>query len=216
MITLLKCDRIRVQMYSKLILKSKGVYSMKYGYARVSSVGQDLEDQIARLKAEKCDVIYSEKITGTRIDRPEFQQLIELLQKGDTLTVTKMDRFARTAEDAIVTIKSLLNRGVKVHILNMGIVEDTPMGRLMVTMLSGFAEFERDNIVERLADGKSAAKLRDDYKEGRPKVDSKRVEHAMELLNQKISYRQVERMTGISKATLTRKRAEYKAKNNLV
>ncbi|MCM3087126.1 recombinase family protein [Bhargavaea ginsengi] len=184
---------------------------MRYGYARVSTVGQDLDDQLARLKAEGCDVIYSEKITGTRADRPEFQRLLDALQDGDTLTVTKLDRFARNAEDAIHTIKALLKRGVRVHILNMGVVEDTPMGRLMVTMLSGFAEFERDMIVERMAEGKAIARQREGYREGRPrKYTAAQIEHAMKLLDAH-SYTEVERMTGISKPTLTRYRRKQKA-----
>lgn len=186
---------------------------MRYGYARVSTVGQDLDDQLARLKAEGCDVIYSEKITGTRADRPEFQRLLDALQDGDTLTVTKLDRFARNAEDAIHTIKALLKRGVRVHILNMGVVEDTPMGRLMVTMLSGFAEFERDMIVERMAEGKAIARQREGYREGRPrKYTAAQIEHAMKLLDAH-SYTEVERMTGISKPTLTRYRRKQKAQS---
>ncbi|MCW1926945.1 recombinase family protein [Bhargavaea beijingensis] len=186
---------------------------MRYGYARVSTVGQDLDDQLARLKAEGCDVIYSEKITGTRADRPEFQRLLDALQDGDTLTVTKLDRFARNAEDAIHTIKALLKRGVRVHILNMGVVEDTPMGRLMVTMLSGFAEFERDMIVERMAEGKAIARQREGYREGRPrKYTVAQIEHAMKLLDAH-SYTEVERMTGISKPTLTRYRRKQKAQS---
>lgn len=184
---------------------------MRYGYARVSSVGQDLDEQLSRLKAEGVDVIYSEKVTGTKADRPEFIRLLDALQDGDTLVVTKLDRFARNAEDGITLIKALLKRGVRVHILNMGVVEDTPMGRLMITMLSGFAEFERDMIVERMADGKAQARQREDYREGRPRVDSKRIAHAMELLETH-SYTEVERMTNISKATLVRYKRKQKAK----
>lgn len=187
---------------------------MRYGYARVSSLGQDLTDQLARLKAEGCDVIYSEKVTGMKADRPEFQRLLDTLQDGDTLVVTKLDRFARSAEDGIHTIKALLKRGVRVHILNMGVVEDTPMGRLMVTMLSGFAEFERDMIVERMAEGKAIARQREDYREGRPrKYTGEQMRHAMTLLDSH-SYTEVERMTGISKATLTRYKRKERDKTS--
>jgi len=183
---------------------------MRYGYARVSGTSQDLTDQMARLKAEGCDVIYSEKVTGTRADRTEFTALLDVLVEGDTLIVTKLDRFARSAEDGITIIKALMRRGVRVHILNMGIVEDSPSGRLMLTILSGFAEFERDMIVERLAEGKAQARQREGYREGRPrKYTAQQITHAMTLLDAH-SYAEVERMTGISKATLTRYRRTQK------
>ncbi|KUP08077.1 resolvase [Bacillus coahuilensis m2-6] len=177
---------------------------MKYGYARVSTLRQDLEAQIQALEHEGCDDIYSEKFTGTKADRPKFKELLSKLEKGDTLIVTKLDRFARSTVDAINTVKELFDRGVKVHVLNMGLVEDTPTGRLILTIMSGFAEFERDMIVERTQEGKAIAKQREDFREGRPKKYSKKqVEHALELLKTK-SYKEVEETTGISKSTLIR------------
>jgi DNA invertase Pin-like site-specific DNA recombinase len=77
---------------------------------------------------------------------------------SDTLVVTKLDRSARTAEDGVNLIKELLSKGIKVHILNMGLVEDTSMGRFFLRILSAIAEFDRDMIVERLAEGKAIAK----------------------------------------------------------
>jgi DNA invertase Pin-like site-specific DNA recombinase len=177
---------------------------MRYGYARVSTVGQDLQAQIDALKAEGCDVIYSEKFTGTRTDRPEFQRLLAELKAGDTLVVTKLDRFARSTLEAIQTIRNLFERGVKVHVLNIGVVENTPSGRLIFNVLSAFAEFERDLIVERTQEGKAIAKQRPDFREGRPpKYTRKQIEHALGLLGSH-SYREVEEMTGISKSTLLR------------
>ncbi|ENL4423652.1 recombinase family protein, partial [Bacillus cereus] len=103
---------------------------MKYGYARVSTLNQDLESQIQMLKKEGCEKIYSEKFTGTKFERPKFQELLSILESGDTLVVTKLDRFARSAESAIATIKVLFEKGIKVHVINMGVIEDTPTGRL--------------------------------------------------------------------------------------
>ena len=177
---------------------------MKYGYARVSTVSQDLAAQLQALEKEGCEKIYSEKFTGTKSDRPQFQELLFLLQDGDTLVVTKLDRFARSTVDALKTIKSLFEKGVKVHILNMGLVENTPTGKLIFSVMSAFAEFERDMIVERTQEGKAIAKLREDFREGRPKKFSKtQIEHALLLLESN-SYKQVENMTGISKSTLIR------------
>ncbi|GLB60021.1 recombinase family protein [Cytobacillus sp. NCCP-133] len=183
---------------------------MKYGYARVSTLSQDLENQIRTLKKENCDFIYSEKFTGTKSDRPEFKKLLSQLKKGDTLVVTKLDRFARSTVDGIHTIKDLFERGVKVHILNMGLVENTATGRLIFNIMSAFAEFERDMIVERTQEGKAIAKLREDFREGRPKkYQKKQIEHALSLLKNH-SYKEVEERTGISKSTLIRAKRKLK------
>jgi DNA invertase Pin-like site-specific DNA recombinase len=184
---------------------------MKYGYARVSTISQDLEAQLQALKNEGCEVIYSEKFTGTKADRPQFKEVLAKLEVGDTLVVTKLDRFARSTVDAINTVKGLFERGVKVHVLNMGLIEDTPTGKLILTIMSGFAEFERDMIVERTQEGKAIAKQRDDFREGRPnKFSKKQVEHALGLLTTH-SYTQVEEITGISKSTLIRAKRKQAA-----
>jgi DNA invertase Pin-like site-specific DNA recombinase len=181
----------------------------KYGYARVSTKkqgneGNSLESQVDRLEAEGCEVIVQEAFTGTKTDRPEFTQLLNKLKEGDTLVVTKLDRFARSTVEGIKTVKSLFDKDVKVHILNMGLVENTPTGRLIFSVMSAFAEFERDMIVERTQEGKAIAKQREDFKDGRPKKFSKKqVDHALLLLTDH-SYKQVEEMTGISKSTLIR------------
>lgn len=135
-----------------------GEILMKYGYARVSTTGQTLEGQIKTLKEEKCDQIFAEKYTGTKKERPEFQKLLEIVDAGDTLVVTKLDRFARSTKDALETIEGLFNRQVRVHVLNLGIIEDSPTGRLIFTVMSAFADFERDLIVERTQEGKRIAK----------------------------------------------------------
>ncbi|WP_264737347.1 recombinase family protein [Cytobacillus firmus] len=177
---------------------------MKYGYARVSTTGQDLQVQLNTLDNEGCNKIFSEKFTGTKADRPQFQALLATLKEGDTLVVTKLDRFARSTSEALTIVKELFNRGVKVHVLNMGLIENTPTGRLIFTIMSGFAEFERDLIVERTQEGKAIAKQREDFREGRPpKFTKKQVEHALTLLESH-SYAQVEELTGISKSTLIR------------
>lgn len=184
---------------------------MKYGYARVSTAGQDLESQIEMLKSEGCEKIFSEHFTGTKADRPQFQQLLSELKMNDTLVVTKLDRFARSAEDAIHIIKKLLNDGIKVHVLNMGLVDNTPTGKLILTIMSGFAEFERDMIVQRTQEGKAIAKKNNpDFREGRPKKFGKKtIEHALELLGTH-SYNQVAEITGISKSTLVRAKRNQK------
>lgn len=149
---------------------------MRYGYARVSSTtryaggedGNSLEAQERKLLDAGCAEIVSEAYTGTKMERPKFTKLIDTLKAGDTLVVCKLDRFARTATDGVNLIKELLARGISVHVLNMGLVENSPTGRLTLTIMMAFAEYERDMIVERLADGKAEAKRKDpNYREGR-------------------------------------------------
>lgn len=177
---------------------------MKYGYARVSTRHQDLDGQLRLLEEEHCDKIFFEKITGTKSDRPEFQKLLQTVQTGDTLVVTKLDRFARSTQDALNTIKVLFEKGVRINVLNLGVIENTSTGRLIFTIFSAFADFERDLIVERTQEGKEIAKQRPGFKEGRPKKFTKQqMSLAMQLLETH-SYKQVEKMTGISVSTLTR------------
>lgn len=184
----------------------------KYGYARVSTLQQSLEEQMQQLQNENCEKIYFEKFTGTTKERPEFQKLLNTAKNGDTIVVTKLDRFARSASDAITIIRSLFERGVRVHILNMGIVENSAMGKLMLTMLAGFAEFERDMIVERTQAGREIARQRVGYREGRkPKYSRKQLDHAMQL-KENYSFSQVADLTGISMATLKRESSKRKAK----
>lgn len=186
----------------------KGGKFMKYGYARVSTVEQDLRAQIEQLENEGCAEIFRDKFTGTSRDRPEFMKLLDKLEAGDVLVVTKLDRFARSTIDGIEVIRELFERGVSVHILNMGLVENTPTGRLIFSILLSFAEFERDMIVERTQEGKAIARQRPDFREGRPKkFGRKQIEHAIKL-KETHSYRQVEDLTGISKSTLIRARRE--------
>src|SRR5699024_2900650 len=111
----------------------KEVINMKYGYARVSTRHQDLEGQLRCLEEERCDKVFFEKITGTKSDRPEFQKLLQEIQTGDTLVVTKLDRFARSTQDALNTIKYLFEKGVRINVLNLGIIENTSTGRLVFT-----------------------------------------------------------------------------------
>ncbi|MCL1700609.1 recombinase family protein [Lysinibacillus sp. Bpr_S20] len=183
----------------------------KYGYARVSTVAQDLESQIQSLESEGCTQIYKEKFTGTKTDRPVFNEVMSLLAEGDTLVVTKLDRLARNTKEGIEVIEALFERGVRVHVLNVGLLENTTMGRFFLTTLLAVAEMERNLIIERTQEGKAIAKQREDFREGRPKkFEKKRLDTAMQLLESN-SYKEVEAKTGISVATLARERRKRKA-----
>ena len=147
---------------------------MIYGYARVSTAtqgrdGNSLEDQGAALEWYGCQEIVKEAFTGKTMDRPKFLNLLEVLQEGDTLVVCKLDRFARTAIEGVQVVRELFERGIRVHILNMGLVENTLTGNLILTVMLAFAEFERGTIVERTQTGKAVAKQDPYFKDGRPK-----------------------------------------------
>ena len=142
------------------------------------------------------------------VDGHNTKEIIEALNKGDTLVVTTLDRFCRTVKEGLEIIDLLIDKGVRIHILNMGLIEDTPMGRLIVTNLLAFAEFERAMIVERTQTGKALAKTKEGWKEGRPKLYTKeQLDNALSMLTVNggnRSYKEVERLLGISKSTLIR------------
>lgn len=189
---------------------------MVYGYARVSTVkqlkGNSIDEQIVKLKAAGAEEIISDSYTGTKMNRPNFTALLKRLKSGDKLIVTKLDRFARTAVDGGAIVRDLHERGIIIHILNMGVADNSPMGKLMLTMLLAFAEFERDMIVERTQSGKDIARSNGKRVDGRPKkYTSAQMEHAMALLEDH-SYTEAERMTGISKSTLVRAMQQRRAK----
>lgn len=184
---------------------------MKYGYARVSTTAQDLQTQLEALNNECCATIYKEKFTGTTTNRPQLAELLDKLNEGDTLVVTKLDRLARNTKEGIEIIEGLFMKDVRVHVLNVGLLENTTMGRFFLQTLLAVAEMERNMIIERTQEGKAVAKQRPDFKEGRPRKHNKaQIAHALDLLSNH-SYTAVEKMTGISKATLTRRMRERKA-----
>lgn len=180
---------------------------MKYGYARVSTTDQKLENQIERLKNSGAEIIYQEKFTGTTTERPEFNKLLNELKANDTLIVTKLDRFARNTREALNIIQDLFKRNIKVNILNMGLIDNTPTGQLIFTIFSAFAQFERDMIVTRTQEGKIYAKTHDPYfHEGRPKTyTDEQIKFAYELRQQGLTYKMIERKTGISVRTQQRR-----------
>ena len=180
-----------------------------YGYARVSTHGQardgnSLEAQEKELRANGAEEIVSDAFTGTKINRPELDKLMEKLRPGDTLIVTKLDRIARNLSQGVDLINSLLKKGINVHVLNMGLIDNTPTGKLISHVMLAFAEFERDMIVQRTQEGRAVAKTKPGYREGRPlKYSEEQMQHAVELLEDH-TYSEVVRMTGISRSTLQR------------
>lgn len=150
---------------------------MIYGYARVSTKGQasdgtSLESQREVLTEAGAEEIFCEAYTGTKRDRPELTKLLTALRPGDKVVVTKLDRVARSTVDGIQIIDEIVGKGCSIEILNMGKFDDTPVGKLMRTVMLAFAEFERNMIVERTQEGKRAKRsTTPDYTEGRPYLE---------------------------------------------
>lgn len=182
---------------------------MIYGYARVSTRGQardgnSLEAQENALRAAGAEKVYADAFTGTKMDRPQLQELLAVLREGDMLVVTKLDRIARSATAGFELIEELIKKGVRVHILNMGLLDDSATGRLTRHVMLCFAEFEREQIQARCNEGKIIARQRPGYHEGRPqKYKRPQREHVLELLRDH-SYSQAARICGMSRSTVVR------------
>ena len=187
-----------------------------YGYARVSTYGQaahgnSLEEQERQLIAAGAEKVFTDVFSGKKMDRPELQKLVSELREGDTLIVTKLDRLGRSVAQASALITSLLDAGVTINVLNLGVLSNNSVSTLMRNILLCFAQYERDMIVERTQEGRAVARQKPGYREGRPKKYTKmQLEHALELLDDH-SYKQVVEMTGISKATLAREKQKRTA-----
>lgn len=187
---------------------------MIYGYCRVSTKGQAKDGN--SLEAQERDIldrydnaiVYKEAYTGTTTDRPLFNEIIDNMKENDILVVAKLDRLARNTVEGIQIVREIFKKKASVHVLNVGLLEDTAMGQFFLTTLLAVAELERNQIVERTQTGKAVARQKADYKEGRPKTDETKIAEAMKLLDTH-TYTEVVELTGISKSTLIR----YKKKS---
>ena len=182
---------------------------MIFGYTRVSTKkqldGYGLDVQKKEILSKYPDaIIYEEQYTGTKLDRPVFTKLISRLRENDILVVSRLDRFARNTVEGLKVVEELFKRKISIHILNVGLLEDTPMGRFFLTTMLAVAELERNMIIERTQTGKELARQKKGYKDGRPKkyTDDDLIEAV--LLLEEFSYKQVVDLTGISKSTLIR------------
>ena len=150
---------------------------MIYGYARVSTKGQakdgnSLEAQERLLKDNGAVKIYYDAFTGTKVDRPELNKLLSLLTEGDTLIVSKLDRLGRSLSKTSELITDLLEKGVTINILNLGVLNNSSVNTLLRNVLLSFAQFERDMIVERTQEGKAICReTKPDWREGRKNID---------------------------------------------
>ncbi|WP_047981675.1 recombinase family protein [Ornithinibacillus contaminans] len=140
----------------------------QYGYARVSTADQNLEAQIQSLKEAGVVRVFNDKATGKNIKREGLQDLLSILEAGDTLVITKLDRIARNVKEGIQLIDELAEKGIKLHVLNMGLFNGSATSKLLRNILLSVAEWEREMILERQREGIAVAKAFGKYK-GKPK-----------------------------------------------
>lgn len=178
---------------------------MNIGYARVSTREQDLAGQIAELENVHCAKIFSEKVSGAKSDRSELAKLLNKLQSGDVLVVTRLDRLARSTRDLLNVIAAVSERGAAFKSLKDAWADTTtPHGRLMLTVLGGLAEFERELIRARTGEGRKRA-IERGARFGRPnKLTPHQRQEALARLSAGESQADVARTYAVDPATICR------------
>lgn len=174
------------------------------GYARVSTAVQNLDRQMDLLRAHGVKKIYTEKMTGTKRDRPELTRMLEHLDEGDTVVIESLSRLGRSTKDLIELVELFHKKGVQLVSLKESIDTSTSTGKLLFTIMSALAQFERDVIADRTREGLNAARARGHYG-GRPQIDSRRLHQAVKLYQAgRHTVKEIEELTGVKKATLYR------------
>lgn len=177
---------------------------MIVGYARTSTVEQmaGFESQLRELQASSCEKIFQEQVSSVAT-RAQLQAAIEFVREGDVLMVTKLDRLARSISDLLTIIQALEGKKVGLRILNLGMDTQTPTGRLMLTVLAGIAQFEREIMLERQREGVAKAKAAGKYK-GRKPIALNRRQEVLHLATQGVPKAKIARQLGIGEATVYR------------
>lgn len=175
------------------------------GYARTSTSDQKagLDAQIRDLKGAGCVKLFQEEISAVATKRPELERTLDYVREGDTLIVTKPDRLARSTADLLAIAKTLEDKGVTLRILSMAVDTSTPTGKLMLTMLGGIAEFERDLMLERQQEGIAKAKADGKYK-GRKATARAQAADVLRLRNEGLTGDAIAAQLGIGRASVFR------------
>lgn len=173
----------------------------RVGYIRVSSVDQNTERQLDGVVMDK---VFAEKVSGATTDRPQLQAMLEYVREGDTILVHSIDRLARSLVDLLKLVEDLTNRGIHVHFSKEKLEftgDDSPMQKLMLSMMGSFAEFERSMIKERQREGIAKAKERGAYKGRTKTVDDVAIRAA---ITNGLSFRKAAETLGVSLSTVQR------------
>lgn len=176
------------------------------GYARVSTVEQNADLQIRALNDAGCRKVYTDHgVSGTKVKRPELEKLLEYARSGDELVVWKLDRLGRNTRQLLDLVDSLETRGIHFRSLTEGIATTGPMGKAMLTVMSAFAQLERDQLAERTKAGMKAAEARG-RRGGRPSVtpEAEKVRQAGQYRHAGLTPPEIAKLLGVSRATVYR------------
>jgi DNA invertase Pin-like site-specific DNA recombinase len=177
---------------------------MIVGYARTSTVDQvaGFEAQAKELSAAGCEKVFQEQISSVAV-RLQLQSALEFVREGDVFVVTKLDRLARSVADLMGILQTLERKRVAVRILNLGMDTQTPTGKLMLAVLGGVAQFEREMMLERQREGVAKAKLAGKYR-GRKPIAPERRQEVLRLAAQGTPKTRIARQLGLGEATVYR------------
>jgi len=178
---------------------------MKYGYARVSTKTQDLKTQITRLEEAKCDRVFSDKLSGKNRKRPQLQEMLSLLKKGDSVVVVELSRLGRSTLDVCKIAQEIAEAESNLVFLEQGIDTSTATGKMMFQMLAVIAEFERSLITQRTQEGRAAA-MKAGKKMGRtPRTTAKQNEQMVEMYKQGKSWNDIADTFNVNRMTVYRR-----------
>lgn len=178
-----------------------------YGYARVSTIGQTLEAQLDQLKAAGCKRVFREKVSGARADRRELNKMLNKLEEGDVVVVTRIDRLARSTFDLFAIVKSIIDHKAEFRsVAEPWADTSTATGRLMIAVLGGLADVERDLIRTRTAEGRERAKARGVKLGRKPKLTLQQKNEALERRAAGETLMEIARSYNVSFATISRLR----------
>jgi DNA invertase Pin-like site-specific DNA recombinase len=182
---------------------------MKYGYARVSSDGQSVNSQVAVLRKHGAGKVFREVASGARTDRAQLRRVIDQLDAGDVLLVTRLDRLARSTRDLLNTLAAIADRKADFRSLSDAWADTTaPHGRLMLTVLGGLAEFEKELIRARTGEGRERAKARGVKMGRKPKLTNHQKREAIRRRDiDGEPVREIARSYNVSHSTISRLRA---------
>lgn len=181
----------------------------KVGYARVSTLDQNLDRQIEALKEAGCEFIFQEKISGVKIDRTELQRMLSELRECDIVIVKEMTRISRSTLDMLEIVNQIIDKGCYLKGLDSGEIDTTTaQGELILSILRSLAQFERRLLLERCSEGRKMAVKRGVVM-GIPRKHNKQMDYAINLYKSNaMSIRKICEVTGVAKATLCRRLSE--------
>ena len=178
--------------------------TQRIGYGRVSTRDQNTNDQEDALKRAQCDQVFVERITGTKSDRPRWNDARKVLRRGDTLVITRLDRLGRSSKDLHDIAAYLQREGINLESTEQPIDTSTPEGKMFFAILAAFAEFEHDLIVARTRDGLAAARARGRNGGRKPKLTAQKIADIKKKYEDGDTVQNIANYFGVSRPTIYR------------